>query len=98
MFLGMVITLVISLIITGVSIAARRMIERDKATHSNLRLITIYQRTVDWIVAQAAENDSPIDETITALNAAVDAYNEGLIGKNCEQYRVKHFPPQTPKV
>jgi len=96
----MLLALVIVVLVCLIPAAAilRRMVLRDRATHSNLRLITIYQRTVDWIVAQAVENDSPVDETITALNAAVDTYNEGLIGKNREEFKMTHFPPQTPKV
>jgi len=58
----------------------------------NIRQLSIYDRTSQLIFQAAEQYDIPMIDVVTALNAAVDTYNEGLRGKNNEPFMIDYFP------
>ena len=91
-------TVVTVLFVLGASYLLWQSVVSMKTTQYNLRLLTIYQRTTDIIFTKASENDVPLEDTVTALNAAVDTYNERLIGKDREEFKLQHFPSGSKEV
>jgi len=57
-----------------------------------MRQLSIYDRTTQLIFQAASQHDVPIDEVVAALNAAVDTYNESLLGEDTDELRIEHFP------
>ena len=76
----------------GMFLLWRNTIKPMMDTKFNLRQLAIFKNTSSLILHASEQHDIPMEETVAALNAAVEVYNESVRGENKSAFLLERFP------